>query len=89
MNREYFQADISRRIWDTKYRFRERDEIRDQTVEDSWRRVAHALASVETSAQVEWEQRFYNVLEGLNSCPVGASRPAPVPATASRCSIVS
>jgi len=71
MNREYFQADISRRIWDTKYRFRERDEIRDQTVEDSWRRVAHALASVETSAQVEWEQRFYNVLEGFKFLPGG------------------
>jgi ribonucleoside-diphosphate reductase alpha chain len=71
MNREYFQADISRRIWDTKYRFRERDEIRDQTVEDSWRRVARALASVETSAQTEWEQRFYQVLEGFKFLPGG------------------
>jgi ribonucleoside-diphosphate reductase alpha chain len=71
MNREYFQADISRRIWDTKYRFRERDEIRDQTVEDSWRRVARALASVEKSAQTEWEQRFYQVLEGFKFLPGG------------------
>jgi ribonucleoside-diphosphate reductase alpha chain len=71
MNRDFFQADISRRIWDTKYRFRERDEIRDQTVEDSWQRVARALASVEKSAQDEWAQRFYHVLEGFKFLPGG------------------
>jgi ribonucleoside-diphosphate reductase alpha chain len=71
MDRDYFQADISRRIWDTKYRFRERDEIRDQTIEDSWRRVARALASVEKSGQAEWERRFYHVLEGFKFLPGG------------------
>jgi len=71
MSRDYFHADISRRIWDTKYRFRERDEIRDLTVEDSWRRVARALASVESSDRTEWEQRFYSVLEGFKFLPGG------------------
>jgi len=71
MNRDYFHADISRRIWDTKYRFRELGEIRDQGVEDTWRRVARALASVETSGRAEWEQRFYNVLEGFKFLPGG------------------
>ena len=71
MNRDYFHADISRRIWDTKYRFRELGEIRDQSVEDTWRRVARALASVEKAGRVEWEQRFYNVLEGFKFLPGG------------------
>jgi ribonucleoside-diphosphate reductase alpha chain len=71
MSRDYFHADISRRIWDTKYRFRELGEIRDQGVEDTWRRVARALASVEKSGRVEWEQRFYNVLEGFKFLPGG------------------
>jgi ribonucleoside-diphosphate reductase alpha chain len=71
MNRDYFHADISRRIWDTKYRFRELGEIRDQTVEDTWRRVAHALASVEKAGRAQWEQRFYSVLEGFKFLPGG------------------
>lgn len=71
MNRDYFHADISRRIWDTKYRFRELGEIRDQTVEDTWRRVARALASVEQSGRAEWEQRFYTTLEDFKFLPGG------------------
>jgi len=71
MNRDYFHAEISRRIWDTKYRFRELGGIRDQNVEDTWRRVARALASVEKSGAVEWETRFYNVLEGFKFLPGG------------------
>jgi len=71
MSREYFQAEISRRIWDTKYRWREQGETRDQTVEDSWQRVARALASMELSNQTEWEQRFYKVLEGFRFLPGG------------------
>jgi len=71
MNREHFRADISRRIWDSKYRFRELGEIRDQSVEDTWRRVARALASVEKTGCAEWEQRFYSALEGFKFLPGG------------------
>jgi len=71
MNREYFHTDISRRIWDTKYRFRELGEIQDQSIEDTWRRVSRALASVEKSNRAEWEQRFYKVLEGFTFLPGG------------------
>ena len=71
MNTDHFRAAISRRIWDTKYRFRESGEIRDQTIEDTWWRVARALASVEKSGQLEWAQRFYNVLEGFKFLPGG------------------
>jgi ribonucleoside-diphosphate reductase alpha chain len=71
MTRDPFSADISRRIWDTKYRWREFGEIRDATVEDSWRRVARALASVEPAGRGEWERRFYSVLEGFRFLPGG------------------
>jgi ribonucleoside-diphosphate reductase alpha chain len=71
MNRDYFQADISRRIWDTKYRWRELGEVRDQSIEDSWRRVARTLANAEQSGRAEWEQRFYDVLEGFKFLPGG------------------
>jgi ribonucleoside-diphosphate reductase alpha chain len=68
---EYFHADISRRIWETKYRWSEPGQVRDETVECTWRRIAHALASVETSGRAEWEQRFYGVLEGFRFLPGG------------------
>src|SRR4030067_356756 len=75
MNREHVRADISRRIWDSKYRFRELGEIRDQSVEDTWRRVARALASVEKTGCAEGEQRFYSALEGFEFPPAaGAAR---------------
>lgn len=71
MSKDYFKADISRRIWDTRYRWREQGETRDQTIEDSWRRIARALASMELSGRTQWEQRFYKVLEGFRFLPGG------------------
>jgi len=67
-----FRADIARRIWDTKYRFREPGGVRDATIEDSWRRIARALASVEAArVRAAWEKRFYEVLEGFRFLPGG------------------
>ena len=44
-----FAAPIAEQIWDMKYRFKKADGTPiDQTVEDSWRRVARDLARVET-----------------------------------------
>ncbi|MFS8086379.1 MAG: adenosylcobalamin-dependent ribonucleoside-diphosphate reductase [Acidobacteriota bacterium] len=40
------------------------------SVEDTWRRVAKALASVEVEPQ-HWESRFYAVLEGFRFLPGG------------------
>ncbi len=38
-------ASISQQIWDMKYRFKDMDgSPRDRTMEDSWKRVATALA---------------------------------------------
>ncbi len=71
MSDEYFLTDISARIWDSKYRFRDHGEIRDLTVVDTWRRIARALASVENSQREAWAQRFYSVLEGFRFLPGG------------------
>ena len=68
---EYFTTDIARHIWDTKYRLRHGQEIGDKTIEDTWRRIAHALASVEPSDQAAWERRFYRMLEGFKFLPGG------------------
>ncbi len=55
---------FSKQIWETKYR------NRDETVEDTWRRVAKALASIEPHREY-WEKRFYNLLEGFRFLPGG------------------
>ena len=44
-----FHAPIAESIWDMKYRFKDADGTPiDGSVEDSWRRVARALAAVES-----------------------------------------
>lgn len=66
-----FSAPIAEAIWDMKYRFKEADGTPiDATVEDSWRRIARALASVEKTPAA-WEDRFYRALEGFRFLPAG------------------
>lgn len=53
-----FAAPIAEQIWDMKYRFKEADGTPlDGTVEDTWRRIARALAVVEKDAD-RWENEF-------------------------------
>ena len=66
-----FAAPIAEQIWDMKYRFKESDGSPvDVTVEDSWRRIARSLASVETEAD-RWEDTFYSALEDFKYLPAG------------------
>ena len=68
-----FQAPISAQIWDMKYRLKTPEGVPiDQTVEDSWRRVARALAAPEPEdRRAEWENRFHAALEGFRFLPAG------------------
>ena len=66
-----FTTEISRHIWDSKYRFRDEAGSGDACVEDTWRRVARALASVEAHDRTFWEQRFYSALEDFRFLPGG------------------
>lgn len=67
-----FQEDISERIWDIKYRYRLKGTIVDQTIEDSWRRVATAVAQAEPLAnRQKWAQAFYDLLQDFRFLPGG------------------
>jgi ribonucleoside-diphosphate reductase alpha chain len=66
-----FAAPIAEQIWDMKYRLKSADgAVEDATVEDTWHRIARALASVEKDPAL-WEGRFYKALEGFKYLPAG------------------
>src|SRR6056297_3452148 len=66
-----FAAPIAEQIWDMKYRLKEPDGTPvDATVEDTWRRIAKALAAVEKTP-ADWEDRFYAALEDFRFLPAG------------------
>ncbi|SMX22763.1 adenosylcobalamin-dependent ribonucleoside-diphosphate reductase [Boseongicola aestuarii] len=66
-----FAAPIAEQIWDMKYRFKDADGTPiDATVEDTWRRIARALASVENDPK-HWESVFYSALADFKYLPAG------------------
>lgn len=66
-----FHAPIAESIWDMKYRFKAADGTAlDGSVEDTWRRIARALAEVEAEP-AKWEAEFYAALEGFRFLPAG------------------
>ena len=66
-----FSAPIAEQIWDMKYRLKEADGTAiDQSVEDSWRRIARALAAPEGDP-AHWEEVFYRALEDFRFLPAG------------------
>ncbi len=66
-----FDTAIAEQIWDMKYRLKAADGTAiDGSVEDTWRRIARALAEVEAEPAV-WEPRFYAALEGFRFLPAG------------------
>jgi ribonucleoside-diphosphate reductase alpha chain len=69
---DIFQEPIAKRVWDIKYRYRYNGQTIDQTVEDTWQRVAKAIASVESSKQRKyWQSEFYQILENFRFLPGG------------------
>ncbi|HSE78238.1 MAG TPA: adenosylcobalamin-dependent ribonucleoside-diphosphate reductase, partial [Alphaproteobacteria bacterium] len=64
-------AAISQQIWDMKYRLKGPDGgALDKTVEDTWRRIATALAEPERE-RTQWAERFYTALEDFKFLPAG------------------
>src|SRR5712672_2859708 len=62
---------ISQQIWDMKYRLRAPSgEALDKTIEDTWRRVASALAAPEADPTL-WTERFYEAMTGFKFLPAG------------------
>ena len=66
-------SSISGEIWDMKYRFKREDGTAvDGRIEDTWHRVADALAEAEKPKDREtWAKRFYDVLDGYRFLPAG------------------
>ena len=66
-----FSAPIAEQIWDMKYRFKAADGAPiDDTVEDTWRRIAASLAQVEDDPKA-WEAEFYDALADFKYLPAG------------------
>lgn len=64
---------IAREIWVMKYRYVPEDgHAGETTIDDSWRRVAHAVAAAEhDDERLVWADAFYRILEGYRFLPAG------------------
>ncbi len=68
----FFKETISEKIWDFKYRYRSQGQLMDQTLEDTWLRVARAVAKAENRKNADpWQQIFYDLLSGFQFLPGG------------------
>lgn len=56
---------LQKEIWEKKYKYKD-----DNTIEDTWKRVANAIASVEKDKE-HWEEAFYNLLYDFKFIPGG------------------
>jgi ribonucleoside-diphosphate reductase alpha chain len=69
-------ASISQQIWDMKYRLKRpangpiAGEPIDKTIEDTWRRVARAVAAPENDTE-RWAERFYRAMSDFQFLPAG------------------
>ncbi|WP_456390549.1 adenosylcobalamin-dependent ribonucleoside-diphosphate reductase [Profundibacter sp.] len=64
-----FTAPIAEQIWDMKYRLKDQDgAVVDKTVQDTWRRIACALAEGDADGR---EQEFYAALADFKFLPAG------------------
>lgn len=61
---------ISTLIWDLKYRYRLGNQVIDNSIEDTWRRVAKAISCAEKD-QSKWEKGFLNCLLDFKFLPGG------------------
>lgn len=60
-----FTNDFSKEIWFNTHR-----DNGENSIDDTWRRVAKAIASVEKDSKY-WEEEFYGMLSGFHVCPGG------------------
>jgi ribonucleoside-diphosphate reductase alpha chain len=66
-----FDIVVSEQIWQQKYRALDANGAPEPGILESWHRVAHALAEVEPQDRVDWEMRFYSLLQDFKFLPGG------------------
>lgn len=66
-----FNNDVSRLIWESKYRYQSADGEKEQTIRQSWQRVAAYLAQVEQNQSSYWQDQFYSILDNFHFLPGG------------------
>ena len=66
-------APFSQQIWDMKYRLKAADGAPvDDTLDDTWRRVATAMAAPEPEpGRAQWAAHFYQAMQNLQFLPAG------------------
>jgi ribonucleoside-diphosphate reductase alpha chain len=66
-----FTNDVSRDIWRQKYALRDDKDLCESSLEETWRRIAHAVASVEKADAEKWTERFHDLLKDFRFLPGG------------------
>jgi ribonucleoside-diphosphate reductase alpha chain len=71
MHQDPFNNEVSRDIWRRKYRYDDGVTLFEASIDDTWRRVAQAVASVEVERSDAWQTRFYDLLQDFRFLPGG------------------
>lgn len=71
MTKEHFYENISKHVWESKYQYRHKGHIYDVSIEDTWHRVANALAKIESKDYNFWQKQYLDVLENFKFLPGG------------------
>ncbi|MBD3616303.1 MAG: adenosylcobalamin-dependent ribonucleoside-diphosphate reductase [Gracilimonas sp.] len=71
MNFHGLQNSLSRQIWDRKYRLKSNTILSEESIEDTWLRVANALAYAEENEHSNWAKVFYQALKDFKFIPAG------------------
>jgi ribonucleoside-diphosphate reductase alpha chain len=66
-----FPAEIARVVWESKYRSHDKAGAPEASIEESWRRIARALAAAEPRERERWERRFFDALLDFRFLPGG------------------
>ncbi len=66
-----FELEVSRRVWEARYRRERADGSFESSIAESWRRVAAAVAAVEPRDPGLWANRFLGLLDGFRFLPGG------------------
>ena len=61
---------FSRHVWRSKYRYSKESTVCDQDINDTWKRVAGAVAAIEDEPEV-WQRAFYDILSDYRFLPGG------------------